>query len=217
MGGSYWLKIALGALAVFAIGMVITTMFRDNRPTFDAVAQIPQVMASIPDQLDPLRVDGVELGRVTRIQIDPETDMTITLASVDSAGMQQLAVCESLVGPIDDLFDSGLACRPMDSLRGYGTFGDLEVAGTDVTVPLYATAAEVSEFHADGHDAAVDIQADSLGETMVKITDGRGNDRVNIRADSSGATIEITGDDGKPLFRLHADSAGLNMRARDSN
>lgn len=214
--GSYWLRIALGALAVFGIGMLITTIFRENRPGFQAVAQIPQVLATIPEHLDPLTLDGVQVGKVTRIQIDPVTDMTITVAAADSAAVQRIAACGALVGPIDDFFETGLACRSRDSLEGHGTFGDLNVAGTDVSVPLYAPADQVSEFHQDGHDAAVDIQADSLGETNVRITDGSGHDRVNIKADSGGATIEIRGDDGRPIFRLHADSQGVQLRSKDS-
>lgn len=220
MGSSYWFKIALGALAVFGVGMVIAQVVEDG--TSEIETQIAshmdgaRVIARIPEQLEPLAIDGLEAGRVTRIQIDPDDDMTITLAA-DSAATARIRACGALVGTIDDLFDSGVECRSTDSLAGLGSFGHLQVAGTEVRVPLYATHAEVAEFHADGHDTSLDLRADSAGEAVVRITDDAGQDRVNIMADSGGAFIEIRGDDGRTIFRLKADSTGLNVNARDSN
>lgn len=221
MGSGYWFKIVLGAFAVFGVGMLIARLADAGGSAIESTIEghiaASQVVARIPEQLDPLSIDGVESGRVTRIQINPEDDMIITLAAADSAAEARIAACGALVGPIDDLFDQGLECRSLDSLAGLGTFGHLQVAGGDLRVPLYATHAEVSEFHEDGHDTSLDIRADSAGEAVVRITDDAGNDRVNILADSGGAFIEIRGDDGRPIFRLKADSAGVKLNARDSN
>lgn len=220
MGSSYWFKIGLGAFAVFGVGMLIAQVVDDGTSRIESEIHShmagAQVIARIPEELGPLMIGGVEAGRVTRIQIDPEDDMTVTLAA-DSAAGARIAACGALVGPIDDFFDRGLECRSADSLAGLGTFGHLQVAGSDVRVPLYATDAEVAEFHADGHDTSLDLRADSAGDAVVRITDDAGQDRVNIMADSGGAFIEIRGDDGRPIFRLKADSTGLRMNASDSN
>ena len=213
----YWIQIALGAIVVFGLGMGVVSLLRSGGDRFEALAEIPHVMATIPDRFDPLTIDGVESGSITRVQIDPEDDMTVTLAATDSAAVARISGCGVLAGSIDDFFDNGLSCATAESLGGHGRFGVLNVAGTDVSVPLYAPDAQVAEFHEDGHDAAVDIQADSAGETLVRITDGTGNERVHIKAsEAGGATIEIRGDDGRPIFQFHADSQGLQLKTPDS-
>jgi hypothetical protein len=213
----YWIQIVLGAIVVFGLGMGVVAIADSGRERIEAIAEIPRmphILATIPDQFDPLTIDGVESGSISRVQIDPESDMTITLATADSATIQRIRGCGVLAGSIDGFFEGGLTCTTAAAVPDHGTFGRLQVAGTDVSVPLYAPDAEVSEFHADGHDAAVDIQADSLGETLVRIQDESGNERVHIKSDGSGAaTIEIRGDDGRRIFQFRTDSQGVQLQA----
>lgn len=213
----YWIRIVLGAFVVFGVGLGVTSLMRRGGEQIEVLAQIPRVMATIPDRFGPLTVDGVEAGRITRVQIDPENDMRVTLDAADSAAIERIAACGVLSGPIDDFFELGLACSDPATLEGHDRFGVLQIAGTDRTVDLYAPDDQVSEFHADGHDAIVDIKADSAGETLVRIADPAGNERVHIEADAGGgARIQIRGDGGKPIFQFHVDSTGMRMAGTDS-
>jgi hypothetical protein len=139
--------------------------------------------------------------------------MLITLAASDSAAAR-LGACEALFGSLDSVFEGGMRCGPGDSTDGYDDFGTVTIDGTDITVPLYASIEDVSEFDSDEHGQGaqnVDISADSAGRTSVRVTDGSGNDRVQIIADSGGATIEVRSPRGERVFRLDADSTGVRF------
>lgn len=219
----YWIKIALGALGVFAIGMFAVSMFRTGTDRVqDVLAEMPRVMASIPEHLDPLRIGGSEAGSVNRVHLvrtmEGDRSMEITLAPNDS-GLALLAACPALVGPIDSIFEGGLRCAVADSFLDHEEYGALIVEGREATLPLYATAADVEEFRGDANHtpAEVDIRADSAGETNVTVIDENGRERVRVIADSSGAKIEIRDSDGHHVFSLDADSMGLRFNARDTN
>ena len=215
----YWVQILLGALVVFGLGMGVVSLIRSGRTKVEtAFASLPTIMASIPDRLDPFRVDGTELSAVTRVRLlraegDPEREMLITLAADDSAAAR-LAACTALFGPIDSVFEGGMRCGSSDTADAFDEFGVVSVEGSDVSVPLYASIEDVIEFDSDehGHGAQnVDIRADSMGHTNVRVTDATGTDRVQVLADSNGATVEIRSPAGKRIFRLEADSTGVRF------
>lgn len=215
----YWIQILLGALVVFGLGMGVVSLIRSGHERVEtALASVPTVMASIPDRLDPFRLDGTDLSPVTRIRLlraegQAEREMLITLAADDSAAAR-LARCTALFGSVDGVFDEGMRCGSSDTADAFDDFGTVSVEGSDVEVELYAPIDEVIEFDSDehGHGAQnVDVRADSTGHTNVRVTDAGGNDRVRVLADSNGATVEIRGPDGQRVFRLEADSTGVRL------
>jgi hypothetical protein len=215
----YWVQIVLGAIVVFGLGMGAVTVIRGGKARVEtALAAMPTIMASIPERLDPFRVDGVATSPVTRVQLlreagHAERQMLITLAESDSAAAR-LGTCDALFGSIDSVFEGGMRCGSADSTDGYDDFGTLAIQGSDITIPLYASIEDVSEFDSDEHGEMgqnVDITADSAGRTAVRVTDATGNDRVRIIADSGGATIEVRSPRGERVFRLDADSTGVRF------
>lgn len=215
----YWMQIVLGAIVVFGLGMGVVSLLRGGKERVEtALAAMPTIMASIPERLDPFLIDGVATSPVTRVRLLREADhadrqMLITLAANDSAAAR-LAACHALFGSIDSVFEGGMRCGPADSTDGYDDFGTVSIEGTDITVPLYASIGDVIEFDSDEHGEGaqnVDIRADSAGRTSVRVADGSGNDRVQILADSTGATIEVRSPSGERIFRLDADSTGVRF------
>ena len=119
----YWIRIVLGALVVFGLGMGVVALMRSGGERLETIAEIPRVMATIPDRFYPLTIDGVEAGNITRLQIDPEDDMTVTLAAIASATSAgtplpfnaaislsfRTNMCASIAGTIDALTNASYA------------------------------------------------------------------------------------------------------------
>jgi hypothetical protein len=94
---SYWLRILLGALAVFAIGMVGVSMIRRGR------AKVTEVMAgtgplTIPLPFVPFQLDGNKLGMVEQLVVNRNAPKKVSSVDLqvkldDSLLVQGLAGC----------------------------------------------------------------------------------------------------------------------------
>ena len=94
---SYWLRILLGALAVFAIGRVGVTMIRRGR------AKVTEVMAgtgplTIPLPFVPFQLDGNKLGMVEQLVVNRNAPKKVSSVDLqvkldDSLLVQGLAGC----------------------------------------------------------------------------------------------------------------------------
>jgi hypothetical protein len=68
MSVSYWTKIGLGALAIFAVGMVLVGMGRRGTEWVDHVAHSASTI-SVPIVFVPFRLDGRDIGSIRRLDI----------------------------------------------------------------------------------------------------------------------------------------------------
>src|SRR5215213_5963422 len=94
---SYWLRILLGALAVFAIGMVGVSMVRRGRD------KVTEVMAgtgplTIPLPFIPFKLDGNKLGMVEQLVVNRDAPKKVSSLDLqvkldDSLLVQGLAGC----------------------------------------------------------------------------------------------------------------------------
>ncbi|HEU4699821.1 MAG TPA: hypothetical protein VFS40_11620 [Gemmatimonadales bacterium] len=222
----YWLRIALGAIGIFVLGMVVVTGFRRGKSEVSKrLSGIAFAQALVPAKLGALTLDGARLGTVDRIHIARDSaggqrQMTVTVAPADSADLARLEACPALAGDLDQLFQDegeGLRCTAADT-AGLARFGTLTAAGTDLARPLYAPADQVAKFDRDDdHDGAqvIDIRADSgSGRANITVQNADGRKLVQIQADSQhGAWIDVRDNNGKPVFQLRADSTGVEMKA----
>jgi len=181
---NYWLKILLGALAVFAVGMVGVTLARRG------IAGVERVVASdqpltIPLGLVPFELQGERLGKldhVTLIRKSPQevTAVELLVNLADSLVARGLAGCR-LVANMETRGDSGVDIRvgphaatvfycagPDDSTTAdLLEYGHATLQPGDIEIPLLLTRDVVKELqHLDfgkgGPAEATAAQADSI-------------------------------------------------------
>ncbi|HET8649551.1 MAG TPA: hypothetical protein VFL95_05900 [Gemmatimonadales bacterium] len=220
-----WIKIALGAVVVFVIGMAGVTLVRRGTSAVKQTVAGFTALGVIPHELGALQVDGVPVGTVNELRIAPPKGqpdlryMRVNLVMNDSA-LDQLAQCKALSGSLDSLFqndrESDLHCLSDGSEPGYAQFGELVSASDSVRRPLFAPAAQVEKLTRKASERGAQeivIRADSqTGGAHISVTGIDGRKLVEIDADSShGARIMIRDQNGKPVFQLNADSAGVSI------
>jgi len=95
---NYWLKIALGALAIFAVGMIISKGIGKGREAVHDVADgVGPISIPVPGFV-PFSLDGVRLGSVRRITMyrsAPKlpSGFAVSVQLADSVPSERLARC----------------------------------------------------------------------------------------------------------------------------
>jgi hypothetical protein len=206
---AYWIKIALGALGVFAVGMLLITITRRVVRRVRTVAESSDPI-TIPLAFVPFRLDGNRLGtfdRAVLIRKAPnevaELHLAVTLA--DSTGLGRLKDC-ALLARLGtrrqrgvEFSDADFACVPADSAaaRGAERFGEVAFDHGAVTVPLFVPAdvahrlrqdvanvrGDTATDAADSIANAADRMADSIGDAASRMADSIATFHVR-RADS---------------------------------
>jgi len=108
---SYWFRILMGALAIFAIGMVGITMIRRGT---DTVAEVVKGSGplNIPLAFVPFQLDGSKLGTIQHLMINREAPKKLSSIHVevkleDSLVAQGLAGCRLAANLDSDSSSSG--------------------------------------------------------------------------------------------------------------
>ena len=149
---TYWLRILLGALAVFAVGMIGIHFARRTRDTVTAVVTGSGPL-SIPLPFVPFELEGNKLGRLERLVVNREAPKKVSSVDLevkldDSLLVQGLAGCRLAANLESDSSKSGdinfrthrledrafFFCAKSDS--GLVEFGTVKLTPGDVTVPL---------------------------------------------------------------------------------
>jgi hypothetical protein len=149
---TYWLRILLGALAVFAVGMIGIHFARRTRDTVTAVVTGSGPL-SIPLPFVPFELEGNKLGRLERLVVNREAPKKVSSVDLevkldDSLLVQGLAGCRLAANLESDSSKSGdinfrshrledqafFFCAKSDS--GLVEFGTVSLSPGDVTVPL---------------------------------------------------------------------------------
>jgi len=234
----YWARIAVGALAVFVIGMVCISLVRSGISRFEALARSDRPIG-IPLALLPFRLAGDELGTVRRLELlrsSPRevSGIRLTVRLQDSSEAATLRDCAiTLRAPQVFGGREGFACSsPADSAAEHlerigeivvepgGLVRALLVPGAHAAkwrADLYDTAAARAELEAlkaerlaDSSARAVVIRADSTRAVIDILGDSVGS-LVQVQADSHGAVLRVRDRSGKEIIRLHADSTGASL------
>jgi|RhiMetdeSRZDD1v2_1073273.scaffolds.fasta_scaffold461008_2 hypothetical protein len=218
---SYWLRILLRALAVFAIGMIGVALFRHGRE------KVTQVVAgsgplSIPLPFVPFQLDGNKLGMVERLVVNRETPKKVSSVDLevkldDSLVAQGLAGCRLAANLESDSVKPGdlnvhvnrmgdrafFFCAKSDS--ALVPFGTVTMRPGDVTVPLLvrqslAEALESGQWAEDKADST-----DALAERAESLADA-----AEERADS---IAELHRDRAREATRFANSRLGDSLRA----
>jgi hypothetical protein len=226
---TYWLRILLGALAVFAIGMIGITLVRRTKDTVTAVVTGSGPL-SIPLPFVPFELEGNKLGRVERLVVNREAPKKVSSVDLevkldDSLLVQGLAGCRLAANLESDSSKGGdinihanrmderafFFCAKNDS--GLVEFGTVTLSPGDVTVPLLVPLSLATDLRAgnwgDHNDAdSADVlaeRAESLAGKAEALADSIANIQEQ-RAEETRAIGSRLGDSLRAAGKLRADS-----------
>jgi hypothetical protein len=232
----YWLRIALGALGVFALGMVAISIYRNGRARVEALANSADPI-TIPLAILPFQVDGDRLGRIEEVQIRRDapkrvSGLGLVVKMTDSAATDDLlAACRLTIQdtPTDHSSPSFHCATPADSLADSLTvFGDVRFEPGNVVRAFFLPARVVGEWREGRSDLISRVQgfneqrklhekhraAQAASRALIQIDNDSGDTVFELHADSTGARLRIRDDSGREVFKLDTDSAGARLMVR---
>ncbi|HEX2637117.1 MAG TPA: hypothetical protein VHL81_08285 [Gemmatimonadales bacterium] len=224
---SYWMRILLGAVAIFAIGMIGVTFYRRS------AEKVHEVVAgagplSIPLPFVPFELEGNRLGKVERLVVNRDAPKKVSSVDLevkldDSLVAQGLADCRLAANVESDSSSTGdlnvhvgrkgrgafFSCVDDDS--SLVEFGTAHLSPGDVTVPLLIPEALADQLRsgrwesgADSADALAE-HAESLAGQAERSADSIGR-REDVRAESLAAAGRRLGDSLRRVGQRRADS-----------
>ncbi len=165
----YWLKITLGALLIFAIGMAINFGVRKGVRTVHTVIDTADPI-TIPIRFATFRVDGVALGKLRELKLLRTSPKQLSSAEVvvrlDSvAYADRLSACTLRIDDLEKIDErTTFVCVTADNpgvAGAFEQFGEVRVEGTDLVLPLLLPAAAVSDLRSQGAAAAAAADAEA--------------------------------------------------------
>jgi len=211
---TYWLRIVLGALGIFAVGMLIVTAVRATRSRVRSVAQTSDPI-TIPLPFVPFRLDGERLGTFQRVVINRNApkdlrsvDLHVDLGS--TAATERVQRCKGILAELHDnaggegktFTDAQFACVLDDSaLTPLEQFGEVHFVPGDHTSPLLVPPEVAAE----------------LRREMIQMRARRGDDSLATRAESIAAEAERMADSiGEAAGRVADSITQFHERRADS-
>jgi hypothetical protein len=236
---NYWLRITLGAVAIFTVGMIGVTLTRQG------VGKVRHVVEgsgpiTLPLAFIPFHLNGRKLGNVTRVVLLREAPKQISAVELeakvrDSAVARGLEGCRLTANLDEDHKPGNVRIRAGDkssgvftclhagdSAPGFQEFGRAVFQPGNVTVPLLLPddmVNDLREGHFDHSDdledsigAAAEAQAESIGDAAEARADSIAEAASN-RADSIVANSQRLVDSLREEGERRADSARQAGRA----
>lgn len=197
---SYWFKIVLGALGIFAIGMVIVTGIRKAKNQVRVYSETSEpISIPFPFGIVPFRLDGTRLGTVehlTLLRDSPQgiSNIRLVVKLADSVESSRLASCILVVTDVEHLDNrTTFQCQNSDTAgMQLVPYGQVELENDGTTFPLLLPASAVADLrseHAsdemesriDSISSAAEAMADSLSEVADSITEANNEMADSIR------------------------------------
>lgn len=188
----YWIKIAAGALLIFAAGMVVWTLGRKGATAANSVFNSADPI-SIPLKFVDFRVDGSPLGKIQRLTLlrtAPEefTSVEVTVRLDSAAAAERLGSCVLRLEDLEHLDENTtFICATPETPAGaeaFEPFGQVRIQGSDVTIPLMLPSAVVKDLKSK----KVDVQVD----TAPVVPDPPSPPAGGAASASSGAAAAVT-------------------------
>jgi len=237
---NYWIRIALGALAIFTVGMVGISLARQGMGHVKHVVEGSGPI-TVPLAFIPFNLNGQRLGTVSRVVLRREAPKQISAVELeakvrDSAIARGLEGCR-LMANFDNERTRGrvrlqtgdfppgvFTClHAGDSAPGFLEFGRATFQPGDVSVPLLLPLDIVNDLR-EGHfdsstedsiGAAAEAQADSIADAAEARADSIAEEAEN-RADSLVSHTQRLVDSLRQEGERRADSARRVRRGTDN-
>ena len=225
---NYWLKIAAGALAIFAAGMLLIAGFRRIRDDVTAHLQGTDPISLPLAGLIPFSLDREKLGAVDRVELlrsEPEriAGRRVLVKLADSASAARLEGCRLAIDDIEHLDQrSTFRCESQEgNPPGLEPFGTVVIEGQPDSLALLVpvtTARRIrsTRFWIRHGEMGVEPASDSLQDALDAMADSLESLAESLSVVLSGSTT--------PAGRHQADSirvaalrhlaAGLRAQAR---
>ncbi len=193
---NYWLRIVLGALAIFGVGMVLWSMVRAGRHRVEEVVHSDGPI-TIPLAFIPFKVDGRDLGTLSRLEIlrraPGEVEaLNFRVKLADSVNENTLASCVMVAG--SDGKDIGKGNTFTCSTAADTAGRQLEEIGSIETQSGRTFVLLAHEGALRNFDVNVDVngQADSISAHYEQMADSieRAADSITAAAESVRALGE---------------------------
>jgi hypothetical protein len=194
---NYWLRILLGALAIFAVGMVGVTLARQGihhvRGVVEGSGPITVPVTFLPFKLDGERIGTIQHIRINRLAPKAVSSVNILVRLADSVPSSRLEPCLLIAKGFERLnSETTVTCgTPQDTVDE-----DLTVVGDIITVR-------------DGHSFKLFMPRDAIRE----LTD---SEVVFVGEDSMAAAAEHLTDSILEAKRPTLDSLGVNVPRRSA-
>lgn len=188
----YWIRILLGAFAVFCLGMIVVTIFRHGRNKVEAVMASSSPL-SIPLPFVPFQLDGSKLGTIERLVVNRETPKKVSSIDLqvklgDSLVAQGLAGCRLAANVESDSSrkDVNIHVNRLDertfffcatSDSGFEEFGSVELSPGHVKLPLLVPESLADQLrsgdwtHDEDSTDAMQARADSMADRAEQVAD----------------------------------------------
>lgn len=148
----YWIRIVLGALAIFIVGMVGITLVRRGVDNVREVAQGTGPI-TLPVAFVPFRLDGERIGTVRRIRIHRQApnqvkSINIRVRLTDSVGPGRLQPCILVAEGFEQLNDqTTIRCAsPADTAnQDLARIGEIELSPSEESFDLWMPRAAIRE------------------------------------------------------------------------
>lgn len=220
---SIWVRAGLGALAVFAVGMLLytaagRTKARAKQALLEFKSELDSgaVLAGDMDGAAPFVLDGRTVGELRNFTLGRgEGGSALALHALvsldrDHLDPAMLSSCDLVPVSPDKLeVAQGFRCAtPAD--RGLQSAGEVRFEPVGVVRPVRADKAALAQLRQGGA-----LTLDSSHQGVHVNAAGDSGELVSISADSNGAFIHVNDGKGK-VVRLRADKNGLVVKV-DSN
>ncbi len=191
---NYWVKIVLGALGVFAAGMIVLTIGRAVFNSAKGVAHSASPIA-IPLPFVPFQLDGERLGTFQRIIVRRKSphrvagiDLVVKLD--DPKGAERLAGCSlrAETRPVDagghvfTLHDARFSCL-REATPAVEQVGLVRLNPGDVALPLVVDTSVAAKLRKEGTGDQAAAAADSIAEMAQQKADSL-EEAAGLAADS---------------------------------
>ena len=233
---NYWMRIALGALGIFAVGMIAVTVVRGGLARVNDVVEGSGPI-SIPLAIIPFQLNGNKLGKLQRLVLYRETPKKVSSVQLevkldDALLARGLEGCR-LAANLDSEEHPGHGIRVRAAGWNKGTFWCIKEGADsglveygravfrpgEVTVPLLLPQGLVDDLRkgdfgddsdssdiADSISEAVEARADSIGDVAERTADSI-SQRGDRLADSLRTEGQRRADSARAGARRMADSA----------
>jgi hypothetical protein len=206
-----WLRIGIGAAAVFAAGLVAISVGRQVK------AQVANAISNggrvtVPLALLPFQVGQDKVGSIRQVDVERAGQTRRITIEVKLKDAEQAARFDQCLFKADAPDTGGLfACVPEGSPEADGLvrIGEIRIEPGGLRRPLVLSRDKAGDW-ADGSDGSLSMKAGEQG-VMLHATDQSGAKVVELQADSNGAFLNVRDDQGRKVVRIKAGSGGVQI------
>ncbi|MEP7325767.1 MAG: hypothetical protein ABI836_07460 [Gemmatimonadota bacterium] len=223
----YWVKIIFGALAIFALGMVIRTGINKGKDRIHSITETSDpINIPFPLGIMPFRLDGTRLGNVERVTLlrdSPKgiSNIRVVVKLADSISPERLKRCMLVIEDPQRINENTtFRCQAADTAGlKLVPYGQVNIDGLETSFPLLLTAAAVADLRSDSANSRMEAGADSIAnaaEAYADSMDQRADSLTTVnmeRADSIREEANQRSDSLREATLRMADSIRQSRRA----